>query len=242
MDDVLQKVIAESGLASRRQAEALIKRGSVKVNNVTAKLGDRANPDKDIIRVSGKLIPKKEEKIYLKLNKPIDYTCSNKRFPGEKNIFDLVKDSKRLFSVGRLDKNSRGLILLTNDGELSQKLTHPSFKHQKTYVVKADRGDRGEITFKEGWRICTTLKQGVQIGGGDGVARVKRSEYLENNSFKLILTEGKKRQIRRMFGVLNLRVYDLKRIEFAGIRLDNLEEGAVKPLTEKELKLLKRSV
>ena len=98
MADVLQKIIAESGLASRRQAEVLIKRGSVKVNNVTAKLGDRANPEKDVIKISGKLIPQKEEKIYLKLNKPIDYTCSNKRFPGESNIFDLVKDSKKLFS------------------------------------------------------------------------------------------------------------------------------------------------
>ena len=239
MADVLQKIIAESGLASRRQAEVLIKRGSVKVNNVTAKLGDRANPEKDVIKISGKPLPEKEEKVYLKLNKPIDYTCSNKRFPGENNIFDLVKDERKLFSIGRLDKNSRGLILLSNDGELAQKLTHPSFKHKKTYIVKADRGDRGIISFKDGKRICTKLKQGIEIGGGDGVVRVKLSEYLEDNSFKLVIAEGKKRQVRRMFGTLNLKVYDLKRIEFAGIRLDNLEEGAVKPLTEKELKMLK---
>ena len=242
MADVLQKIIAESGLASRRQAEALIKRGSVKLNGVRAKLGDRANPEVDIIKISGKLIPQKEEKIYLKLNKPVEYTCSNKRFPGEKNIFDLVKDNKKLFSIGRLDKNSRGLIILSNDGELAQKLTHPRFKHKKTYIVKADKGNRGEISFKDGWRICTKLKQGIDIGGGDGVVRVKESQYLENNSFKLILTEGKKRQVRRMFKTLNLKVYDLKRIEFAGIRLDKLEEGAVKPLNEKELKLLKEDI
>lgn len=238
MADVLQKIIAESGLCSRRQAELLIRRGSVKINDVTAKLGDRADLNKDKVTISGKKLDSKPEKIYLKVNKPLGYACSNRQFAGEDNIFQLIKTDKRLFSIGRLDKSSRGLIILTNDGNLTQILTHPKFKHKKIYIVKADKGDRQDISFKEGKRIATALLRGVEIGQGDGVVKAKATEYLENNTFKITITEGKKRQLRRMFGALKLKVYDLKRIEFAGIRLDNLDEGAVKPLNEKEIKLL----
>src|SRR5680860_365826 len=239
MADVLQKIIADSGLTSRRHAELLIRKGMVKLNGQAAQLGDRANTSKDKITVSGKPLATLPEKTYLKSNKPIGYACSNRIFPGEDNIFQLVKTDIRLFSIGRLDKNSRGLIILTNDGGITQQLSHPRFSHKKVYIIKADKGDRQNISFKDGGKICTALKKGVEIGGGDGVVRAKESQYLENNSFKLVLTEGKKRQIRRMFSALKLRVYDLKRIEFAGIRLDGLEEGAVKPLTDKEINYLK---
>lgn len=239
MADVLQKIIADSGLASRRQAETLIRGGAVKINGEKAKLGDRAEPDKDKITVKGKPLPKKQSFTYLKLNKPTGYTCSNRKFPGEKNIYDLVKNSSRLFSIGRLDKDSRGLILLTNDGALTQKLSHPKYRHEKIYVVKADQGDRQELTIKTVKLVLQKLRSGVDIGEGDGVVRAKDSQYLENNTFKVILTEGKKRQVRRMFRSLKMKVYDLKRIEFAGVRLDKLEEGAIKPLTEKEITALK---
>ena len=239
MADVLQKIIADSGLASRRHAELLIRKGMVKLNGQAAQLGDRADLAKDKITISGKPLAPLPEKTYLKLNKPIGYACSNRIFLGEDNIFQLVKTDTRLFSIGRLDKNSRGLIILTNDGEITQKLSHPSFSHKKVYIIKADKGDRQNISFKDGQKICTALIKGVEIGGGDGITRAKESKYLENNSFKLALVEGKKRQIRRMFSALKLRVYDLKRIEFAGIRLDGLEEGAVRPLTEKEINFLK---
>ena len=239
MADILQKIIADSGLTSRRHAELLIRKGMVKLNGKPAQLGDRADLSKDKVTISGKPLDPLPDKIYLKLNKPIGYACSNRIFPGEDNIFQLVKSDARLFSIGRLDKNSRGLIILTNDGAITQLLSHPRFSHKKVYIIKADKGDRQEISYKDGSKICTALKKGVEIGGGDGVVRAKETQYLENNSFKLVLTEGKKRQIRRMFSALKLRVYDLKRIEFAGIRLDGLEEGAIKPLNEKEISYLK---
>src|SRR5680860_69388 len=113
---VLQKIIAESGLASRREAEKMIKMGSIKINGKLAVLGDKADPEQDKITFRGKPLPQKAEKIYIKLNKPVGYTCTNRSFPGEQNIFQLISLKERLFSIGRLDKDSRGILLLTNDG------------------------------------------------------------------------------------------------------------------------------
>ncbi|MDI3496570.1 MAG: rRNA synthase [Patescibacteria group bacterium] len=235
MKEVLQKIIAQSGYCSRRQAEQLIKKGRVKLNKTTAQLGERADLNLDKITIDDKKIKITPKKIYLKFNKPRGYTCSNRTFPGEKNIFQLINYPVRLFSVGRLDKDSCGLLLLTNDGAISQKLTHPKYSHEKKYLVTINK----KLSLAENKKIEEQLRTGVDIGEGDGKVKVKAIKYLQNNVFSLTLTEGKKRQIRRMFKKLNLLVINLQRIEFAGIKLADLKEGEIRLLNKEELKLIK---
>jgi len=239
MKMVLQKIIALSGRASRREAEKMIKAGRVKINGRLAVLSDRAEEGFDIITVSGKPLPKKQEFIYLKLNKPVGYTCTNRVFAGEKNIFSLIPLKDRLFSIGRLDKNSQGLIVLTNDGALAQNLSHPRFKQEKIYEVKVSMTDGKELEPKKIQEIEKFLLVGADIGEGDGLAKVKKVKYLQNNRFVITLSEGKKRQIRRLLALKNLTVVDLKRTSFAGIELDNLALGAWQYLSTGELGKLK---
>lgn len=238
MDLVLQKIIAASGLASRRKAEKIIKAGRAKINGQTATLGDRADATKDKITVNGHLISAAAKKIYIKLNKPVGYTCTNRRFAGQKNIFDLVKVPARLFAVGRLDKDSHGLVLLTNDGDLTERLAHPRFKHEKIYEVQV----KGEI--KDGQKVVENLMKGVDIGVGDdgindGRVRAKRAQYLQNGLFVITLSEGKKRQIRRMFKALNMEVIDLKRAALGNLRLGDLKIGQWEYLKKEEIEKLK---
>lgn len=231
---ILQKIIAQSGSTSRRQAEKLIKEGAVKINGRPAQVGEEGDSDKDVIAIRGKIISGLAQLVYLKLNKPRNYVCTNRRFPGEKNIFSLVNNQERLFAVGRLDKDSRGLVLLTNDGPLAQRLSHPRFQQEKVYEVKAKEVDDKNIE-----AILTRLRQGVDIGEDDGRARAKEAKYLQNNLFVITLNEGKKRQIRRMFKVLNMEVVDLKRTSLAGLKLGSLAEGRSAYLTKEEIKQLK---
>lgn len=229
MEIILQKIIANSGFASRRKAEELIRGGHVKINGQLAFIGEGANPKKDIITIDDRPLPRPEEKIYIKLNKPRGYVCTNRKFSGEKNIFDLISLPQRLFAVGRLDKDSRGLILLTNDGEMTQRLTHPKFQHEKVYEVKV----RGELTNINA--IINKLLKGVDIGEGDGVVRAKKAKYLQNQIFIITLSEGKKRQIRRMFKAIGLNVADLKRTSIAGLEIHDLKEGYWINLTKDEI-------
>ncbi|MFA5184507.1 MAG: pseudouridine synthase [Patescibacteria group bacterium] len=234
MTIILQKIIAASGYSSRRKAEELVRAGRVKVNGQTAVIGDQADPDKDLIAIDGRVLAAAAAPIYVKLNKPESYTCTNRRFNNEKNIFDLINLPERLFAVGRLDKGSRGLILLTNDGALAQRLTHPRFQHEKIYEVRV----REKIGQPES--ILAKFRRGVEIGEGDGVVRVKDIKYLQNGLFIITLSEGKKRQIRRMFKALGLTVGDLKRTNLAGLELDGLKEGSWARLSLEEIKKLKK--
>jgi len=229
MKIVLQKFIAESGYCSRRQAEELIRLGKVLVNGELAELGMKAD-EKDEVKVRGKRIAINKEKIYIILNKPKDYTCTNRKFEGEKNVFDLIYAPERLFIVGRLDKDSRGLILLTNDGDLTQKLTHPKFEHEKEYEVEIFEFSNSRIFKPDG--IVKELKKGIDIGDGDGVVRAKNARYLGDNKFKVILTEGRKRQIKRMFRALGCEVKDLVRVRIGKTELGDLPEGKYKFIQE----------
>lgn len=233
MDFPLTKVIAESGLVSRRGAEKLIRSGQVKINGRQAPLGAVADPQKDIISVNNRPLPKKADKIYIKLNKPKDYTCTNREFLGEKNIFNLINISERLFAVGRLDKDSCGLVILTNDGDLALRLAHPRYGHIKRYEVTVLE------TLVRPLGVVASLRRGVDIGSGDGIVRAATIEYLENKTFIITLNEGKKRQIRRMFEALNLTVTSLRRVSFAGLELGGLKEGQWVRLSEKELNRIK---
>ena len=226
---------------SRREAEKAIKQGQIKINGRQAKLGDRADARLDQITFRGRNLPQAEKKIYLKFYKPIGYTCTNRVFPGEKNIFQLIKRSEKLFSIGRLDKSSSGLLLLTNDGALSEKLAHPRFNHDKVYEVSLKQSGQNEsISDKNGQELISKLKKGVNIGEGDGVVKAKKAQYLQNNIFIITLSEGKKRQIRRMVAILGYQVAALKRLSFAGIELGDLHSGAWQKLSEEEINKLNR--
>lgn len=241
MSEVLQKIIAESGLMSRREAAKLIKGGGVKINGHLAKLGDRADNKQDVILVRNQVLPINNPKIYLKINKPPGYTCTNRIFAKEKNIFELIKLPQRLFTIGRLDKHSQGLLIITNDGLLAQRLTHPKFGHEKIYQVSIATND-GSISLEEkvAAKIISSLQQGVNIGEGDGKVKVKKAKYLNKNFFELILNEGKKRQIRRMFKVLGFKIIHLERTGFAGVDLKDLKLGAWEYLNEKEITIIRR--
>lgn len=231
---ILQKIIAASGLASRREAERLISRGRVRVNGLTAHPGDLADPKKDQIVVNGRPLPEKEKAVYIKMNKPVGYTCTTRRFPGEKNIFALLPKTSRLHIVGRLDKDSRGLLLLTNDGALSERLAHPRYGHEKEYEVRIGRGA------KNSEEIAAKLKKGVDIGEGDGRVKAKEAKCLQNPLFIITLNEGKKRQIRRMFRALGLEVSRLKRTRIGSLELGHLAPGRWEYLSEKEIINLKK--
>ena len=233
----LTKLIAQRSHHSRRKAEALIREGLVKVDGVLAKLGDKFNDNCKIEINNKKIETKLDKKIYLKINKPTGYICTNKNFLREKNIFSLIPLTEKLFSVGRLDKDSCGLIILTNDGDLNYQLTHPKFEHQKTYLVKLNSNKKLEdsIFIRE---IIKYFKGGINIEEKT-LAKAKNVEYLGNNNFKIILTEGKKRQIRKMFAFFDLSVKELKRIDFAKIKLEDLKTGEWKFLSPKEINLLK---
>jgi pseudouridine synthase len=233
MKIVLQKFIAESGYCSRRKAEEWIKEGEVFVNGEVAEPGTKVD-EKDEVKIFGEVIGSPEEKIYIKMNKPVGYVCTSRDFKGEKNIFDLIGKKERLFVAGRLDKDSRGLILLTNDGDLAQKITHPSFKHEKKYIIKLCSSVLNpEI-------IANRLKSGIDIGDGDGIVRAKEAKGLSGWEFEMTLGEGKKRQIRRMFMAFGLKVKDLVRVSVGNLELGDLPEGQWRPLKKKEIEALRK--
>ena len=205
------------------------------VNGKKAELGMRAE-DGDLIEVRKRRLDLAKEQMYIKLNKPVGFTSTSKDFKGEKNIFDLVRIKEKLIIAGRLDKNSRGLILLTNDGELVQKITHPSFEHEKEYIITITEP---EIFDNELPRILSSFKKGIDIGEDDGVVRVKDIRYLGANKFAIVLTQGKKRQLRRMFYEMGYQVSDLLRVRIGNLKLNDLPEGRWQLLTKKEIADLK---
>ena len=244
----VQKFIARSGFCSRRKAEEFIKQGKVFINEKPVKLGDSAQ-DGDSIIICGRKIRLVEKKIYVILNKPVGYTCTNRKFSGEKNIFDLVNIKERLFIAGRLDKDSRGLVLLTNDGDLAQRLTHPKFECCKKYIVELRIKNKATLTGGHPIRVKLRIKdiennflKGVDINDNENmcvIAKVKDVKYLGDNRFEIMLTEGKKRQIRKMFKKFGCEVKDLSRTEIGELKLGNLKQGEYRYLTDNEIKILK---
>lgn len=240
MKVVLQKYLAAAGVGSRRQAEALIKGGNVKVNGKLAKLGDRVEEDDDV-RLRGKQITFTSKLVYIKLNKPTDYVCTNRAFPGEHNVLELVKVATPLTIVGRLDKESEGLLLLTNDGALAHTLTHPKFGIEKVYVVTLghDIGKNKQEEKTNISQIVEKFKAGVDIGLGDGIAKAERVKHLRGRTFEVVLRQGKKRQIRRMFRRLGYHVFRLTRVRIGNVTIGRLRKGQWERLTTSEVEKLR---
>lgn len=226
----LQKFLSMAGFCSRRKGETYITQGKVKVNGRTiTELGTKIDPDVDRVEIDGQILQLQQKRIYIALNKPKGYitSCEQK---GEPIVIDLIHIRQRIYPVGRLDKDSTGLLLLTNDGELHHRLLHPSFDHEKEYIVTTALPISAES--------LAAMHKGMSIQGQKTrPAKVKR---LSSHQFMIQLKEGKNRQIRRMVRKLRNHVSRLKRIRVAGVELSDLQEGAWRHLTEKEVNSLKR--
>lgn len=233
-EERLQKLISRAGLMSRREAENFIVAGRVTVDGkVVNTLGARADVDKNKICVDGKELTFDVEKIYLLLNKPEGFLSTAKDKRGRATVLDLVKDiSARVYPCGRLDQNSSGLILMTNDGELMNALLHPKFKVPKTYRVKVD----GELTEEKISQLCN----GIELEDGLTAPAEINLLTVEKNSATLEITirEGRNRQIRRMLAAVGCDVKKLTRIKFANLTLDGVKVGKYRRLTSKEIKSL----
>jgi len=228
----LQKFLAHAGVCSRRKGEEYIMQGLVSVNGETIlSCGTKVNPEKDTVSFDGSIIsiPFGKKNIYIALNKPAGYVASCSH-PGEKIILDLVDVPQRIYPVGRLDKDSIGLILLTDDGELHNRLSHPSFNHEKEYVVHTVHPVTNSAISK--------MSDGIMLDGKKiRKARIKR---LSKFSFNIVLKQGVNRQIRRMVPKTGNSVKTLKRIRMGAVKLGSLKQGAWRHLTSKEILDLKQ--
>jgi 23S rRNA pseudouridine2605 synthase len=230
----LNKYISHSGYTSRRKADDLIFQGKVKVNNKVEKNpGYRVDVDKDVVTVEGKELKQDNKIIYIMLNKPTDVITSVDDQFDRKTVVDLVKIDERVYPVGRLDYDSSGLILLTNDGDLTYKLTHPKHEIYKKYFVKVNKF----LSDKE----IYTLKKGVVIDGY--MTNNSKIEVISKNrghtNMYVSIDEGRNRQIRKMFKTQGADVLTLKRISIGNLTLGNLKEGNWRYLTKHEINYLK---
>jgi len=223
----VQKFLSSAGIASRRKAEEFIASGQVFINGKKAKLGDKIDPEKDEVKVYGKIVKPREEKIYLMLNKPKGYVVSKSDPQHKKTVFDLLpKDLRsKVWNVGRLDFDTEGLLILTNDGDLTQALAHPKYEHEKEYEVTTQE----EPTESQ----LEKLRTGVEISTGTTYpAQVKTRD----GKVRITIHEGKKRQIRRMFSAVGLTVKNLKRIRINKLTLpSSLAQGEYQVVQKQDI-------
>ena len=229
----LQKHLSECGIASRRKAEELIEQGKVKINGHIGSLGAKVHPKRDKVTVRGKAVVPVNEKIYIMLNKPRGYITTMRDELGRKNVSELTADAgARLFPVGRLDRDSEGLLIMTNDGDFANKLTHPSSHVNKTYRVTV-RGNAEEEQILQ-------MKEGISLDGKKTLPCdcFVAERKADRTVLIFIIHEGRNRQIRRMCEAVGLEVMRLKRTEIAGVKLGMLPQGKWRPLNEREMRRL----
>lgn len=250
MTERLQKIIAAAGIASRRKAEELIVSGAVSVNGqLVTELGAKADPVKDHIKVFGKVLKAAQPHVYLLMNKPRGYVTTSSDEKGRATVLDLLTKAAvngkpvhvRVYPVGRLDYNTEGLILLTNDGDLAHKLTHASSHVPKTYLVKTS----GQPTSD----ALENIRRGVMVPEGDeksrrvrtAPAKVKKFREGDNPWFEVTIIEGRNRQIHKMFDAVGHRVEKIKRVKYGPLQLD-VELGEYRFLDADEIGKLQRSI
>ncbi len=224
----LNKFIASCGVCSRRKADEIISSGRVSVNGVVATVGCEVG-QKDVVLLDGKKLCAQTQKVYIKLFKPKGYACTANDEKGRKTIYSLVDTGMRLFSVGRLDYDTEGLIILTNDGDFAERVSHPSFEIEKEYIVKVE----GEMKESE----LAVLRKGV-VENGERMPRagVKLLSF-ENNLSRLsvVIHEGQNHQIRRMFDAIGKSITLLKRVRIGSVKLGGLKRGQWKTLRQDEI-------
>ena len=234
MEERLQKILARAGYGSRRGCEELIAKGRVTVNGRIAQLGMKADPSRDKIEVNQKAVRVSEELKYIALHKPRNVISAASPQDNRKTVRDLVEEPGHIYPVGRLDVDSEGLILLTNDGELTNRLTHPRYMHEKEYkVLVARRPDEKQLT---AWRSGVVLDDGYRTKP----AKVRLTgTYGKGAWLQVTLTEGKKRQIREMGRLTGLPVARIIRVRISSLRLGNLKPRQWRHLTPEEVSELK---
>lgn len=228
MEVRLQKAIAEAGICSRRKAEELIKAGHVRVNGELAKIGRDVDPEKDKILVLGQYI-KPENKVYIMLNKPRGFITTASDPYGRKHVLDLVHESKRVFPAGRLDRDTTGALILTNDGEFANRITHPRYEVSKTYEATLDR----KIETEDIQRI----NDGLIVDRKRVKAFVKRTGP---KTVQITVHTGMNKEVKRLFKMVGYWVEALRRTEIQGVRLGNIKEGKYRHLVDSEIKKLLR--
>jgi 23S rRNA pseudouridine2605 synthase len=234
-EERLQKIIAAAGLASRRKAERLIQQGRVSVNGqIVTQLGAKADPKRDHIKVDGKLVRQSEQKLYILLNKPRQVISSVADPQGRTKVIDLVDTSKRVYPVGRLDYNTEGLILLTNDGRFSRIVAAAGAHLPKVYQVKV-RSKPGEPELRR-------LREGIRLKSGVQLARCKIIPLKEgaNSWYEITLIQGRNRQIREMFETIGHPVLKLRRIRIGFLSDQGLSPGQYRYLTSREIERILR--
>jgi 23S rRNA pseudouridine2605 synthase len=234
MIERLQKFMADCGVASRRKCEDIILSGRVKVNEAIIKeLGFKIDRNVDRVYVDNVQIKLEEKKLYIALNKPVGYISAVSDDRGRKTLLDLVKVEERIYPIGRLDYDTSGLIFLTNDGEVYNRVIHPRKAVNKKYIAKV----QGLPTSKQIGEFCSGIDIGGYITAPAEFKIIKKS--LKDSLAEIVIHEGKNRQIRKMCDAIKHPVIDLKRISIAGINLGNLELGQWRFLTEDEVSFLK---
>jgi 23S rRNA pseudouridine2605 synthase len=230
MQERVQKFLSEAGVASRRKAEEFIKSGQVSINGRKAKLGDKVDPSKDEIKVYGKIVNTPGQtpvkKIYIALNKPKGTVVSKRDPNGRRTVFSLLPEEIRskVHNVGRLDYDTEGLLILTNDGDLTQQLAHPKYEHDKEYEVVTDAPAKPAQLEK--------LRDGIELPTG-----MTSPSTIKQRSGKIYITvhEGKKRQVRRMFNAVGLGVHNLKRVRINKLHLENIPVGEYKEVKKSDI-------
>jgi len=224
----LNKYLAECGVAARRKADDLIATGQIKLNGkVVTELGTKIDPASDRVEYQGCAL-NSEKKIYIMLYKPAGYITAMSSERDVKLVAELVRVPEKIFPVGRLDKDTTGLLLFTNDGELTNRLLHPRYEHEKTYEISLQR-ELTEDALRE-------LEQGVMLE--DGMTAPAKAELLASRKLQLTIHEGRKRQVKRMLEAVGNKVVTLKRVAFAGLTLGDLKVGEWRELTAREVTML----
>ncbi len=247
----VSKALADAGVASRRAADELVAAGRVTVNGATATLGQRVDPARDVLALDGRQVERPGRRTYLVMNKPVGVTSTVRDRHAERTVLDLVPAAlsrgSRLYPVGRLDRDSEGLLLLTDDGDWTQRLLHPSHGVEREYAVGIDRAldprqrralEEG-IELEEGLATLTTLRL---ASGAEATVHGRADDGSPLVWYRVVLTQGWKRQVRRMLMAVGSRVVRLVRVRIGTLRLGDLAPGAVRPLTRAEREGLTRVV
>jgi 23S rRNA pseudouridine2605 synthase len=228
-EERLQKVLAAAGVASRRACEVFIVEGRVTVNGEVAELGSKVDRTRDVVEIDGERVNVDPDRVYIMLNKPQGVVTTAEDPEGRPTVVDLINLPQRLFPIGRLDMDTEGLLLLSNDGDLTNALLHPSREVERWYVAL--------VTGPVKPRMLSALREGVELE--DGIARAKRLTLLEEGKGKalleVVMTEGRKREVRRMLAEVGLPVERLARVRFGDVELGELRQGKWRFLTQAEI-------
>lgn len=226
----LNNYISSTGMCSRREADKLIQSKKVLINGKIAQIGQVVNPG-DVVKVNGKKLHQKKNDVYIALNKPVGITCTTERHV-KGNIIDYINYPERIFPVGRLDKPSEGLIILTNDGDIVNKILRSENNHEKEYVVTVNKNITSEFinNMSNGVKIFNPVNNKYVITKKCSITKVN------NRTFKIVLTQGYNRQIRRMCEVFNYEVQKLKRVRIMNLTLNGIAPGKWRKLTPQEVK------